>query len=132
MDVAFEVIDGDEGKVVREGEGFGVSDADQKRSGEAGTGGDGDGVKIGEGQASFSERGADDRNDGAKMLTAGQLRNDAAVTGVSGDLRGDNGRKCTRSALDDRRGSFVAGGLNAKDEAGAGHSFSLVGRRERG
>ena len=74
----------------------------------------------------FSERGADDGNDGAKMLAAGQLWNDAAVASMRGDLRGDDGGKRARSAFDDGRGGFVAGGLNAEDEAGAGHGSSLV------
>ncbi len=75
---------------------------------------------------SFSECGADDGNNGAEMLAAGKLGNDAAVAGVGGNLRGDDGGKRARSALDDGRGGFVAGGLDAEDEAG-GHSFSLVG-----
>ena len=78
----------------------------------------------------FGERGADDRDNGAEMLAAGELGNDAAVAGVGGDLRGDDGGKRARSALDDGRGGFVAGGLDAEDEAG-GHSFSVVGRRAR-
>ena len=129
--MAFEMIDGDEGKVVGEGESLGVGDADEKRAGEAGTGGDGDGVEIGEGEVGFSERGADDGNDGAEMLAAGQLRNDAAVARVGGDLRGDDGGKSARAALDDGRGGFVAGGFDAEDEAGAGHDsqFSRLGLR---
>ena len=39
------------GRLLREGQSLGVGDADQQRSGEAGTGGDGDGVEIGEGDA---------------------------------------------------------------------------------
>ena len=126
VNVAFEVVDRDEGKVVGEGEGFGVGDADEQCTGEAGTGGDGDGVEIGEGHAGFSERGADDRNDGAKMLATGELRNHAAVAGVGSNLRGNDGRKRARSALDNGRGGFVARGLDAEDEAGAEHRFSLV------
>ena len=62
------------------------------------------------------------------MLAAGELRNDAAVAGVGGDLRGDDRRKRARSALDNGCGGFVAGGLDAEDEAGAGHGSSLVAR----
>ena len=124
MDVAFEVVDGDEGQVVGEGEGLGVGDADQQRSGEAGTGGDGDGVEIGEGDAGLGQSGADHGNDGAEMLAAGQLGHDAAVAGVGGDLRGDDGGKRARAALDDGRGGLVAGGFDAEDEA-AGHIYSV-------
>ena len=82
--------------------------------------------------ARFSKRGADDGNDGAKMLAAGELGHDAAVAGVGGDLRGDDGRKRARSALDNCRGRFVAGGFDAEDEAGAGHESSLVVLRSQG
>ena len=124
--MAFEVVDGDEREIVGEGESFGVGDADEQRSGEAGAAGDGDGVEIGEGQVRFSERGADHGNDGAEMLAAGQLRNDAAVARVGGDLRRDNRGNCARAALDDGRGGLVARGFNAEDEAGAGHGFSVA------
>ena len=90
MNVAFEVVDGDERQFLGEGESFGVGDADQKRSGETGAGGDGDGVEIKESDVGLGEGGADDGDDGAKMLAAGQLGNDSAITGVGGDLGGDN------------------------------------------
>ena len=108
------------GRSLREGQRLGVGDADQQRSGEAGTGGDGDGVEIGEGDVGLGQRGADHGNDGAEMLAAGQLRHHAAVAGVRGDLRGDGGGKGARAALDDRRGGLVAGGFDAEDEAAAG------------
>jgi hypothetical protein len=54
VDVAFEVVDGDEGQVGGEGQGFGVGDADEERSGEAGAAGDGDGVEVGEGDAGLA------------------------------------------------------------------------------
>src|ERR1700677_5095028 len=74
---------------------------------------------------SFGERGANDRDNCSEMFAAGELGNDSAVAGVGGNLRGDDGGKRARSALDDGCGGFVAGGLDAKDEAG-GHEFSLV------
>ena len=132
VDVAFKVIHGDERKVVCKGESLGVGDADQQRTGEAGAGGDGDGVEIGEGNVGLGKRGADDRNDGAKMLAAGELWNDAAIACVGGDLRSDDGGKRARSALDDSRGGLVAGGLDAEDEAGAGHDFSLAAASSHG
>ena len=115
------------GRLLREGEGLGVGDADEKRSGQAGAGGDGDGVEVGERDVGLGERGADDGNDGAEMLAAGQLRHHAAVARMGGDLRGDDGGEGARAALDDGGGGFVAGAFNAKDEAGAGHVFSVDG-----
>ena len=117
MDVAFEVVDGDEGDVLRVGQGLGVGDADEQRSGEAGAGGDGDGVEIGEGDAGLGQGGADDGNDGAEMLAAGQLGDDAAVAGMGGDLRGDDRGKRAGAALDDGGGGLVAGGFDGEDEA---------------
>jgi len=40
--------------------GFGVGDANEERSGEAGTAGDGDGVEVGEGDVGLGQGGAHD------------------------------------------------------------------------
>src|ERR1039457_1623027 len=127
VDVAFEVVDGDEGQPVGEGQGFGVGDADEEGSGEAGTGGDGDGVEIGEGDFSLGNGGADDGDDGAEMLAAGQFGGDTAVTGVGGDLGGYDGREYAGAALNDSGSGLVAGGFDAEDEAAGGHGSSLMG-----
>ncbi len=126
VDVAFKMVDGDERNVLRVGQSFGVGDADEQCSGEAGAGGDGDGVEIGEGDVGLLERGADDGNDGAEMLAAGQFGDDSAIAGVGGDLRGDDGGERAGAALDDGGGGLVAGGLDGEDEAVAGHVFSLA------
>ena len=91
MDVAFEVIDGDEGKFLSEGEGFGVGDTDEECARETGTAGDGDGVEVIKGDVGLGQGGANNGNDGAEMLAGGQLGDDAAVTGVGGDLRRNHG-----------------------------------------
>jgi hypothetical protein len=46
VNVAFEVVDGDEGLVEAEGEGLCVGDADEERAGEAWTFGYGYGVEV--------------------------------------------------------------------------------------
>ncbi len=71
-----------------------------------------------------AERGADDGNDGAEVFAAGQLRNDSAVAGMGGDLRGNHGGEGARAALDDRGGGFVAGAFDAENEA-AGHHLPV-------
>lgn len=129
MDVALKVIDGDEREVARVGEGLGVGDADEERAGQAGAGGDGDGVEVGEGEVGLGEGGANDRNDGAEMFAAGKLGDDAAIRGVGGDLRGDDGGQGAGTAFDDGRGGLIAGGFDAEDEA-AGHDFSLAVQAE--
>jgi hypothetical protein len=47
VDVAFEVVDGDERLVERRRRGLGEGDADEQGAGEAGAFGDGDGVEVG-------------------------------------------------------------------------------------
>lgn len=89
MNVAFEMIHSDERKLIGEGEGLGIGDADEEGSGKAGTGGDGDSIEIGERDAGLLESRAHDRDDGAKVLPAGELGNDSSVASVGGDLRGN-------------------------------------------
>src|SRR5712671_1821896 len=79
VDVAFEVVDGDQRLVEAEGEGFGVGDADQQCAGETGAFGDGNGVEVGEGDwmaggsAGAGHRLADDGNDVAEVFAGGEL-----------------------------------------------------------
>ena len=115
VDVAFQMVDGDEGQIGGEGQGFGVGDADEQGAGEAWTGGYGDGVEVGEGDAGLGERGADDRDDGAEMLAGGQFGDDSAISGVGGDLRGDNRAERVGPALDDGGGGLVARGFDGQD-----------------
>ena len=115
VDVAFQMVDGDEGKVVGEGEGFGVGDADEEGSSKARTAGDGNGVEAGKGDAGIRQRGADDGNDGAEMLAGGQFWNDSAITGVGGDLGGNDGAEGASTALDDGGGGLVAGRFDGED-----------------
>jgi len=116
VDVAFEVVDRDEGLVGGEGEGFGEGDADEERAGEAGAGGDGDGFEIGVLEAGAVHGFADDGGDGAEVLAAGELRDDAAVVGVD-ELAGYDVRQNLAAVADDRGGGLVAGAFDAENEA---------------
>ena len=120
VDVAFEVVDGDERLAQREGEGLGVADTDEQRAGEAWAFGDGDRIQLRHAYAGFAEGGVDDRDDGAEVLAGGELRNDAAVGRVDGDLRGDDVRELAGAALDDGGGGLVAGALDTQYEARSG------------
>ena len=122
VDVAFKMIDGDEWFAESEGERFGEGDADKKCSGKTGAAGDGDSIEVGERDSGFRDGGADNGEDGAKMLSTGELGHNAAEARVRGDLRGDDRRKRLRAARDDSCGGFVAGAFNAENEAG-GHSL---------
>ena len=119
VDVAFEVVDGDEREVGAEGEGLGEADADEQGSGEAGAFGDGDGGEIGVGDVGTLHGLADDGDDGAEMLAGGQLGDDAAVVAVD-ELRGDDVGEDCMAVADDGCGGLVAGALDTEDE-GAGH-----------
>ncbi len=133
VDVAFEMIDADEGFREGEGEGLGVGDADEEGAGETGAAGDGDGVEVLEGEAGFGDGGAGDGDDVAEVFARGELGDDAAEVGVEGDLAGDDVGEGFGAVADDGGCGLVAGALDAQDEAeagagscgGLGHLYSL-------
>ena len=96
VDVAFEMVDGDERLVEAEGEGFGVGDANEQCASEAWACGDSDGIEVGEGDwmsrrsAGAGHCFADDRDNVAEMFAGGKFGNHAAVVCVEGHLRGDD------------------------------------------
>ena len=65
------MVHSDQRQTLREGECFGVSDANQQRSGKTWTRGDGDGVEIGQGYARLGQSRANHGHDGTQMLAAG-------------------------------------------------------------
>jgi len=76
VDVAFEVVDGEEGFGQAEGEGFGVGNADKESTGKARAAGDGDCVEVLKGEAGnllccLGDGGADDGDDVAEVLAGG-------------------------------------------------------------
>ena len=89
VDVAFEMVHGDQGLLRGEGEGLRKRDADKQCAGEAGAFGDGNGGEIFIRDARAVHGFAHDRRDGAKVFAAGQLGHHAAVVGVD-ELRGDD------------------------------------------
>lgn len=127
--MAFEVVDSDEGLIEAVGEGFGVGDADEERSCEAGTFGDGDGVEVGECDwmsgcgAGAGEGFADDEDDIAEVLAGGEFGDYSAVVGVEGHLGGDDVGERVAAGADDGGGGLVAGGFDAEDEAVFDHAW---------
>ena len=119
MDVAFEMVDGDEREVGAEGQGLGEGDADEQGSGEAGAFGDGDGVEIGVGDTGSLHGLADDGDDGAEVLAGGELGDDASVVAVD-ELGGDDVGEDLVAVADDGCGGLVAGAFDTEDEA-VGH-----------
>ena len=120
VDVAFEVVDADEGLREGEGEGFGVGDADEEGSGETGAAGDGYGVEIFEADAGLGDGGAGDGDDVAEVLAGGELGDDAPEVGVESDLAGDHVGEGFGAVANDGGCGLVAGALDAENEAEAG------------
>jgi poly(A) polymerase len=118
VDVAFEVIDGDERLAEGEGQGFGVGDADEQSAGEAGAFSDGNGVQVGELDAGAGDGFADDGDNVAQVLARGEFGDDAAVDRMHRHLRGDDvGERLRARAHDGGRG-FVARAFDAEYQAG--------------
>ncbi len=117
VDVAFEVVDGDERLAEREGQGLGVGDADEQSAGEAGAFGDGDGVEVVHGDAGFGDGFAHDGDDVAQVLARGEFGHHAAVDGVHLHLRGDDVREHLGAGAHDGGCGLVAGAFDAEDQA---------------
>ena len=91
VDVAFDVVYGDERDVLCVSQGLGIGDADEQSAGESGAACDCDRIQIREGDFGFVECGTDYRDDGAQMLAAGEFGDDSAIPCMRGDLGGDHG-----------------------------------------
>jgi len=125
MDVAFEMVHGDQRFFESEGQGLRVTDADQQGSGQAGALGYGDGVHGIVGVFCVRKCLANHRHDGAQMLAGGQLGNHTAVGLVGRDLGGDHVGDELLARAYDGGGSFVAGTFDAED-VGVGHVSMLL------
>ena len=114
----FQVIHGHQRQAAGEGQSFGEIDADKQTAGQAWAVGDGDGVQI----AHMRDRGIRERvlDDGLNcenVLTAGDLRVDAAETPVELDLAGDPVAEDMAAVRHDRGRGLVATGLDSEDAA---------------
>ncbi len=87
MNVAFEMVDRNQRLVERIGEGLGIADAHQQRSGEPGALRDCDRVDRIVSLIGLSQSLADHGNDCPQVLTRRQLGHNAAVRLMRGDLR---------------------------------------------
>ncbi len=117
--MAFDVVHGDERQIagrhfVSKAERFGVSDADQQRTNQTGTFGDGDGGEIVETGAGLFESQAHHGHDSAQVLARGELGNDAAVFCVR-DLGRHHGRENCGSVCHHSRGGFIARSFDTQD-----------------
>ena len=122
MDVAFEMVDGDQRLVEGEGQSLGIADAHQQGSRKAGALRDCDSVDGVVSMLGLGQRLAHDRHDGAQMLPRRQFRYDAAIGLVSRDLRRDDVRDQLLARAHHSRCGFVAGTFDAED-VGVGHGI---------
>ena len=120
VDVACEVVDGDERFIQGGRESLAVGDAYEERADEAWALGDRDGVYVGELQIGLREGFADYWDDLAEVFAGGEFGDDAAVFLVDVDLRGDDVGEDVEAVGDDGGGGFVAGGFDAEDSYGHG------------
>src|SRR5271155_1834914 len=132
VDVAFEVVDGDERLAQGVGEGFGVGDAYEQSAGQSGAFGYCDGVEVLEGDACLGDSSTDDGDDIAQVFAGGQFRDDSAVGCVRGNLRGDYVGQGLGPAADNGGCGFVAGAFYTQYETCAHLSmiFAAWDRRQ--
>ncbi len=120
--VGFEMIDGDEGLAAGQRQRLRHGEPDDDAADEAGTGGGGDAVEVGEPDAGVLQRAHDQPVEHLDMRARGDLRHDAAEGGVLGDLAHHLVREDLAAAAGgkphDGGGGLVAGGFNAENAHG--------------
>src|SRR5688500_6469920 len=106
--MALDVIDADEGFMRGERGAFGVVDADEQRADQPWALRDLEAVNVMKSHAGRAQGFADHIADLFQMLARGQLRHDAAVFPVRGDLRGDDVRANFDAVFNDGGGRLIA------------------------
>ena len=114
----FKMIHRNQRQAAGEGQSFRQIDADKKTAGQARAVRDGDGVQL----AHMRDRGIgqgvlDDSLNGENVLTAGDLRVDAAETPVELNLAGDPVAEDMAAVRHNRGRGLVAAGLDREDTA---------------
>ena len=90
MNVAFEMIHGDQRLTQGERKPLCVQDADEQRPGESGAFCDRDRVYRRQRDARLCDGLTDHRNNTAQMFARGKLGDDSAISRVQGNLRSDD------------------------------------------
>lgn len=108
VDVGFEMMDGVKRLVPENGESASGECADEKRTEQAGSVGDGDVVDIVFREVSARKGLMNDGEDGFEMGTGGDFGNDATVSGENVNLRNDDVAQNLSMVANDGGGGFVA------------------------
>lgn len=114
-DVAFEMVNTDERYTFGVGERLGVGEADEKAADKTGALGDRDGGEVFEAGVRLFEGFADDRDDGADVLAAGEFGHNTAIALVNFQLGRYARGKDLRAIFDDCCGGFIARRFDAKN-----------------
>jgi hypothetical protein len=126
LDVGPQVVDPEQRQVVGEREPLGRRHPDQQRADQAGPGGDGDGVDVGQAHAGLDQRLV---HRGQHQLEVGpgrDLGDHAAEGRVQLRLGGHDVGAQRQPILDDADGGLVAGGLDAQDQHALAHLSLMI------
>ena len=115
VDVALEVIDGNERFAQGLRESFGISDSHQERTNETRALCHAHGVDVGETEAGLGQCFADDWDDLAQVFARGELRNYSAIRHVDRDLRRNGVGEHLLAVAHYGGRSFIARALDSKD-----------------
>ena len=118
LEVAREVVHGDERLAVDEGDALGRLHADEQGAHEARAVRDRDGVEGRIVHPRLGHRSRHDRADVLDVVAGSQLRHHPAERAVDGGLAGDDAGEDQATVFDDRRRRLVAGRLDAQDPHG--------------
>src|SRR6266446_6820920 len=124
MDMAFQVIHGNQRLIERKGQCFGVADSNQQGAGQAWSLSHSQRVDGLVTPPGIGQRFADHGHNRLQVLPRSQLRNHAAIRLVHGDLREDHVRQHLFSRTNHRGGGLVARAFNAENVT-ASHVASL-------
>lgn len=111
--MALDMVDGVQWFIMQFGQGFCGQHADQKRTDQSRSIGDGYGVDIVPGNLGFTHCLADDRIDDLDVRPRRYLWYDAAIFGMDIDLGVDHIRQQTVAVFNDGRRRFIAAAFNS-------------------
>jgi hypothetical protein len=116
VDVSLDVVYRDERDAGGEGDRLCISEPDEQRTGKAGAGSRGHGLKIVESNASLAQSFADYRNDSAQVFAGSKFGNDAAIFAVDLELAGDNGGQNFGFTRENSGCGFIAGRFDGQKQ----------------
>ncbi len=123
VDMAFDMVHGNERKPRRKTQRFGVGHPDEQRADQARPGSDGHGRQIAVAASGALQRLAHHRHDRAQVLPGREFRHHPSILAVGRELGRHNGRQHAGAARDHGRSRFIAGTLDAENAQTAMLSF---------